>query len=118
MSGEELKQQIKGAGLSLKEVADALNIRPQTLQNKLKVKSVKTDFLIDIKAIINKKLDGNEKTIVQHGNIFAAEKIDKPTLNIDQGVDYAVLAKENEMLKEEISYLRSILSGVLTDRNK
>lgn len=56
MTGNYLKNRIKGFGVPLKDVADGLNITPQDLQSKLKTKDVKVELLFEIAQVINKSV--------------------------------------------------------------
>lgn len=54
MTGEEMKTYLRQRGLSLASVAEELGTSPQNLNGKLKAKSLKSDFISAIKAIIDK----------------------------------------------------------------
>lgn len=53
MTGEEMKIYLKQSGISLATIAEGLGISPQNLNGKLKAKSLKTDFVAQIRAVID-----------------------------------------------------------------
>lgn len=70
MTGEQLKQQIKKAGISLAEVARILGIKPQTLQKRLQAKSVKSDFQEKVFRIIMETAQPEDAGLhIQQNNI-------------------------------------------------
>lgn len=48
MTGKELKDILSAKGIVLKNLADSLDISPQTLNSRLNAKSIKSDFLREI----------------------------------------------------------------------
>lgn len=57
MTGKDLKYKIESAGFALSDVALALDISPQNLQNKLNSQDVKVSFLLKVAGVINKSID-------------------------------------------------------------
>jgi phage repressor protein C with HTH and peptisase S24 domain len=56
MTGTEAKKRITDAGYTLADVANTLNLTPQTLQSRLNSKDLKLEFLRDVAKAINKNL--------------------------------------------------------------
>jgi len=54
MSGEELKKYIKRSGLTMSDVARELGTTPQNVQARLGRKTIKIDFILKIKEIIDR----------------------------------------------------------------
>lgn len=54
MTGEELRNKIKGKGISMKQVAAGMGITSQNLNSKLNAQNVKSDFLSKVEAIIDR----------------------------------------------------------------
>lgn len=109
MNGEEVRERIKGNGITLASVANELGISPQNLNSKLKAKSVKHDFLTKILNIIDRccpPLPAEMEAAVMGSAPDGSDNAD--TL--------AALRKENEMLRQflaekekEIEFLRILL---------
>ncbi|MDP4201476.1 MAG: hypothetical protein Q8861_02185 [Bacteroidota bacterium] len=57
MTGKEVRNILKSNGFKLKDIALNLNITPQNLDEKLKVKDIKTNVLEEISSAINKNID-------------------------------------------------------------
>ncbi|WP_286778720.1 MULTISPECIES: S24 family peptidase [Sphingobacterium] len=56
MNGKDLKIKLKKLGIELKELAEKLNITPQTLNSRLLADDLKVSFIKDISKAINKSL--------------------------------------------------------------
>lgn len=80
MNGREVRQKIKEAGYSLADVALLIKVSPQNLQNKLKSKDVKIEFLQSVARAINKSvyyfLGDDEKNVHLnvHPNVYLIDK--------------------------------------------
>lgn len=103
MTGEQLKQRIKNAGVPLAEVARKLNIKPQTLQKRLKAASVKSDFQEAVIQII-----GEENPTINAGMYVQQNN------NGDNGLALAINEPSKQSVKErayksEIERLKSII---------
>lgn len=116
MSGEEMKTYLKQRGLSLASVAEELGTSPQNLNGKLKAKSLKSDFISAIKAIIDRcapPLPAEMEAAVIGSNVNGSN-----SSNVSQSISSdAALVRELELLKkmvadkdEEIKFLRAQLS--------
>lgn len=57
MNGKDLRYKIESAGFALSDVANALDISPQNLQNKLNSQDIKVSFLLKVAEVINKSVD-------------------------------------------------------------
>lgn len=107
MTGEEMKTYLKQRGLSLASVAEELGTSPQNLNGKLKAKSLKSDFISAIKAIIDRcapPLPAEMEAAVNGSN----------SSNVSQstGGD-AALAAENKLLREQNEFLQSQVKTLL-----
>jgi transcriptional regulator with XRE-family HTH domain len=56
MKGEKIRQKLKDEGYVLEDIAESMNISPQSLHSKLKSNDVKVGVLEDIAAAINKSI--------------------------------------------------------------
>ena len=112
MSGEEMKTYLKQRGLSLASVAEELGTSPQNLNGKLKAKSLKSDFISAIKAIIDRcapPLPAEMEEAVIGSNVNGSN-----SSNVSQstGGD-AALAAENKLLREQNEFLQSQVKTLL-----
>ena len=57
MTGKELKSKLLSEGVILADLADRLDISPQTLHSRLNAKSIKSDFLSELSAITGISFD-------------------------------------------------------------
>lgn len=55
MTGDELRNEIKSKGCTLKEIADELGVSAQNLNSRLSVKSVKQEFMAKVLEALEKK---------------------------------------------------------------
>lgn len=111
-----MKTYLKQRGLSLASVAEELGTSPQNLNGKLKAKSLKSDFISAIKAIIDRcapPLPAEMEAAVIGSNVNGSN-----SSNVSQSIGSdAALVRELELLKkmvadkdEEIKFLRAQLS--------
>ena len=112
MTGEEMKTYLKQRGLSLASVAEELGTSPQNLNGKLKAKSLKSDFISAIKAIIDRcapPLPAEMEEAVIGSNVNGSN-----SSNVSQstGGD-AALAAENKLLREQNEFLQSQVKTLL-----
>lgn len=115
MNGEELKQYIKRSGLSVSEVAEELGTSPQNLNAKFKRKSIKADFLIKIKGIIDKccpPLPAEMESSVLGSNINGSN-----SSNVIQSIggdleSVAALKARVDSLESENAYLRKLVDNL------
>lgn len=112
MTGEEMKTYLKQRGLSLASVAEELGTSPQNLNGKLKAKSLKSDFISAIKAIIDKcapPLPAEMEAAVFGSNVNGSN-----SSNVSQSLGSdAALAAENKLLREQNEFLQSQVKTLL-----
>ncbi len=87
MSGEELDKKLKGAGYVLADIARQLGVPPQSVNQTLNAKDVKSGFLEDLCRVLNKDM-----------SFFYG---DASTSSVDDEVKR--LREENAILKAELS---------------
>lgn len=112
MTGEEMKTYLRQRGLSLASVAEELGTSPQNLNGKLKAKSLKSDFISAIKAIIDRcapPLPAEMEEAVMGSNINGSN-----SSNVSQSIGSdAALAAENKLLREQNEFLQSQVKTLL-----
>jgi transcriptional regulator with XRE-family HTH domain len=112
MTGEEMKTYLKQRGLSLASVAEELGTSPQNLNGKLKAKSLKSDFISAIKAIIDRcapPLPAEMEEAVFGSNVNGSN-----SSNVSQPIGSdAALAAENKLLREQNEFLQSQVKTLL-----
>lgn len=112
MTGEEMKTYLKQRGLSLASVAEELGTSPQNLNGKLKAKSLKSDFISAIKAIIDRcapPLPAEMKEAVIGSNVNGSN-----SSNVSQSLGSdAALAAENKLLREQNEFLQNQVKTLL-----
>lgn len=112
MTGEEMKTYLKQRGLSLASVAEELGTSPQNLNGKLKAKSLKSDFISAIKAIIDRcapPLPAEMEEAVMGSNVNGSN-----SSNVSQSIGSdAVLQARVESLESENSFLRKQVETLL-----
>lgn len=112
MTGEEMKTYLRQRGLSLASVAEELGTSPQNLNGKLKAKSLKSDFISAIKAIIDKcapPLPAEMEAAVFGSNVNGSN-----SSNVSQSIGSdAALAAENKLLREQNEFLQSQVKTLL-----
>jgi transcriptional regulator with XRE-family HTH domain len=112
MTGEEMKTYLRQRGLSLASVAEELGTSPQNLNGKLKAKSLKSDFISAIKAIIDKcapPLPAEMEEAVFGSNVNGSN-----SSNVSQPIGSdAALAAENKLLREQNEFLQSQVKTLL-----
>ena len=112
MTGEEMKTYLRQRGLSLASVAEELGTSPQNLNGKLKAKSLKSDFISAIKAIIDRcapPLPAEMEEAVMGSNVNGSN-----SSNVSQSIGSdAALAAENKLLREQNEFLQSQVKTLL-----
>ena len=112
MTGEEMKTYLRQRGLSLASVAEELGTSPQNLNGKLKAKSLKSDFISAIKAIIDRcapPLPAEMEAAVTGSNVNGSN-----SSNVSQSLGSdAALAAENKLLREQNEFLQSQVKTLL-----
>ena len=112
MTGEEMKTYLKQRGLSLASVAEELGTSPQNLNGKLKAKSLKSDFISAIKAIIDRCAPPLPAEMEEA--VFGSNINDSNSSNVSQSIGSdAALAAENKLLREQNEFLQSQVKTLL-----
>ena len=104
-----MKTYLRQRGLSLASVAEELGTSPQNLNGKLKAKSLKSDFISAIKAIIDRcapPLPAEMEEAVFGSNVNGSNSSNSI------GSD-AALAAENKLLREQNEFLQSQVKTLL-----
>jgi phage repressor protein C with HTH and peptisase S24 domain len=106
MTGTFVKEKINEAGFSLADVANKLEVSPQTLQSRLKADDIKVDSLRSIAKAINKSLyyflNDDELPAYQQAKTFsdvAEKKIDSqsiPLYNIEASAGLVPLFRNSD----------------------
>lgn len=112
MSGEELKQYIKRSGMSVADLAKEMGTTPQNINGRFSRKSIKTDFWMKVKEIIDRccpPLPAEMETAVIGSNVNGSN-----SSNVSQsiGADEA-LARENEVLRQQNAFLQEQVKTLL-----
>nr|DAZ34606.1 MAG TPA: Transcriptional regulator BINDING, PHEROMONE BINDING, REPEAT [Caudoviricetes sp.] len=112
MTGEEMKTYLRQRGLSLASVAEELGTSPQNLNGKLKAKSLKSDFISAIKAIIDRCAPPLPAEMEEA--VFGSNINDSNSSNVSQSIGSdAALAAENKLLREQNEFLQSQVKTLL-----
>lgn len=99
--------------MPLKQLADELEVTPQSLSNKLTRKSVKMDFLSKVEAIIDKccpPLPAEMQAAVIGSNINGSHS---PNVQQTTGSSTA-LSRENELLRQQNEFLRQQVERLMS----
>ena len=109
MSGEELKNMIKGKGISMKQVAGELGISQQSLNSKLNAQNIKNDFLSKVEAIINKccpPLPGEMDASVFGNSVVNGSNSPNVNQTLGGTPHNAAILRENELLRQQVALLQ------------
>lgn len=114
MSGEELKQYIKHSGLTMSDIAREMGTTPQNIQSRLTRKSIKTDFWLKVKEIIDRccpPLPAEMEKAVIGSNVNGSN-----SSNVSQtiGCGDDALARENDLLREQNAFLQEQIKTLLS----
>lgn len=120
MNGEELRQYIRRSGMSVAAVAEKLGTSPQNLNAKFNRKSVKSDFIIRVRDIIDQcaNHDAVDLSAAIVGSHIDASNSSGFTQTI--GGD-AALAAENKLLREQNEFLQKqveTLMAIVLNKSK
>lgn len=114
MSGEELKQYIKASGLTMTDIAKEMGTTPQNVQARLSRKSIKADFWLKVKEIIDKccpPLPAEMESAVIGSNITGAN-----SSNVNQSIgsgNEEALQRENDLLRQQNAFLQKQVETLL-----
>lgn len=112
MNGEELRQYIKRSGMSVASVAEKLGTSPQNLNAKFNRKSVKSDFIIRVRDIIDQC--ANHDAVDLSAVISAANINGSHSSNVSQSINNdAALAAENKLLREQNEFLQKQVESLM-----
>lgn len=107
MTGDELRNKIKSAGFSLKEIATTLGMSPQNLNSRLNVKSVRQDFLLRVMKVIESEAPAIQNNVLGDNNINGNINIGRDSGKIAL-LEARIRALE-ELLKEKERTIRILL---------
>lgn len=124
MTGKDLKNKLELTGIPLRQIAEALNISEQNLQNKMSSADIKVSFLCRISKVIHKSiyflLDGQDfykeaAEVNKWSNMPTVTPISKPEESFiykmyeKEKEEHQELIRENGRLEERIRILESKL---------
>lgn len=114
MNGEDLKQYIKRSGMSVSEVAQELGTSPQNLNAKFNRKSIKADFWLKVKEIIDKccpPLPAEMESAVIGSNVNGSN-----SSNVNQSIgsgNEEALQREVDLLRQQNAFLQKQVETLL-----
>lgn len=106
-----MKQYIKSSGMTISEVARELGTSPQNVQAKLTRKSIKADFLVKIREIIDRccpPLPAEMEVAVNGSNVNGSN-----SPNVRQTIGDSALLAENKLLREQNDFLQKQVETLL-----
>lgn len=112
MDGENLKQYIKKSGLTMSQIARELETTPQNIQAKLGRKSIKADFVIQVRDAVSRL--ANRDAVDLNAAISAANINGSHSSNVSQSINNdAALAAENKLLREQNEFLQKQVESLM-----
>ena len=114
MSGEELKQYIKASGLTMTDIAKEMGTTPQNVQARLSRKSIKADFWLKVKEIIDKccpPLPAEMESAVIGSNVNGSN-----SSNVNQSIgsgNEEALQREVDLLRQQNAFLQKQVETLL-----
>lgn len=120
MTGEQLREILKEKGYSLSKIAELLNITPQTLNSRLRAKTIKDEYVREIEDVTGNYIThntGNVNTGTVGGhNINLAgtdyqKIIDKDRIELKGGNASKIYLQEIASLKAETIRLEAIIKS-------
>lgn len=113
MTGEELKQYIKRSGLTMTYIAKEMGTSPQNIQAKLNRKSIKSDFWMKVKAIIDNCCPPLPAEM--EASVIGANVNGNNSSNVNQSIGSGseALQRENEVLKQQNAFLQKQVETLL-----
>lgn len=114
MTGKDLKNKLELTGMPFRQIAEALGISEQNLQNKMSSADIKVSFLCKISKVLHKSvyflLEGQDYYIEDSENRIASIPSVTPNSQVQESIIYKQLYKEkdeeNKILIEEIGSLK------------
>lgn len=117
MNGEDLKQYIKRSGMSVAAVADELGTSPQNLNAKFNRKSIKTDFWLKVKEIIDRCVPPLPAEMEQATMGTNINGNNSPNVNQSVGsAEEAALRRENEVLRQQNEFLQKLVEKLTSQK--
>lgn len=121
MTGEEMKIYLKQSGIPLATIAEGLGISPQNLNGKLKAKSLKTDFVAQIRAVIDSHVPSLTETegVVMDSNVNSSNNmIGQSAVDLTLQRENEILRKQNEFQQKQIEVQQKQIATLLALLNK
>ena len=109
MTGEEVKQRLKEAGLSMSDIARETGTTPQNIASRLSRKTIKPDLLAKIEAIINKccpPLPGEMESAVFGNSVVNGSNSPNVNQTLGRTPHNAAILRENELLRQQVALLQ------------
>lgn len=108
MTGEEMKIYLKQSGIPLATIAGGLGISPQNLNGKLKAKSLKTDFVAQIRAVIDSH--ASSLSTEMEGDVMDSNVNGSNNMVGQSSVDLA-LQRETEVLRKQNEFQQKLIEA-------
>lgn len=109
MTGEEMKIYLKQSGIPLATIAEGLGISPQNLNGKLKAKSLKTDFVAQIRTVID-SYASSLSTEMEGGGVMDSNVNGSNNMAGQSSVDLA-LQRETEVLRKQNEFQQKLIEA-------
>ena len=106
MTGEEMKIYLKQSGIRLATIAEGLGICPQKLNCKLKAISLKTDFVAQIRAVIDSY--ASSLSTEMKGGVMDSYVNGSNNMAGQSSVDLA-LQRETEVLRKQNEFQQKLI---------
>lgn len=109
MTGEELRQLIKGAGMSLTDMAKELGITPQNLNARLNRRSVKYEFVKEVQNIISKECPAMDISVTNSAIVGNNSNVSQNYVDSALIHQNTLLMEQNRILMDQVrSLIRTI----------
>lgn len=108
MTGEEMKIYLKQSGIPLATIAEGLGISPQNLNGRLKAKSLKTDFVAQIRAVIDSY--ASSLSTEMEGDVMDSNVNGSNNMAGQSSVDLA-LQQETEVLRKQNEFQQKLIEA-------
>lgn len=112
MSGEELRQIIKGAGMSLTDMAKELGMTPQNLNARLNRRSVKYEFVKEVQSIINKSCPAMDISVTNSAIVGNNSNVSQNYVDTALLKQNTMLLEQNRMLMEQVCSLMDTIKNM------
>lgn len=108
MTGEEMNIYLKQSGISLATIAEGLGISPQNQNGKLKAKSLKTDFVAQIRTVIDSY--ASSLSTEMEGGVMDSNVNGSNNMAGQSSVDLA-LQRETEVLRKQNEFQQKLIEA-------